>query len=270
MKGELLHHPSVQRIRRVAVALGELAGEVVFIGGAIAPLLQDDPPFEEARPTRDVDAVTASTSYAEVGVLHEALRRRGFSQRPGEAAHLHRWWSGDGDAFDLVPCGEHAGGSGQEWDRLALEGSLTVDLGGGVVVRIASAPAFLALKWAAFRDRGIRDPGGSHDLEDILALIASRPTIVREVAGAAGRVRGAVAGGAAAFLRYDTLADLLAGHLNNAQDPVVITAMVRGRLEAMRALSGQGPAPNTTEDAAGRERVMNELAAEAQKYGLGY
>ncbi len=50
----------------------------------------------------------------------------------------------------------------------------------------------------------------------------------------------------------------------------MITAMVRGRLEAMRALSGQGPAPNTTEGAAGRERVMNELAAEAQKYGLGY
>ncbi len=77
MKGELLHHPSVQRIRRVAVALGELAGEVVFIGGAIAPLLQDDPPFEEARPTRDVDAVTASTSYAEVGGLHGGSRTGG-------------------------------------------------------------------------------------------------------------------------------------------------------------------------------------------------
>jgi hypothetical protein len=43
------HGPSLDRVAIVARALGDLAGEVVFIGGAIAPLLQIDPPFREAR-----------------------------------------------------------------------------------------------------------------------------------------------------------------------------------------------------------------------------
>lgn len=266
MPDEMLRHPSVQRLRRVATALGDLAPDVVFIGGAIAPLLQSDPPFAEARPTKDVDGVVASTSYAEVGPLHDELRRRGFMQQPGDTAHMHRWWSPDGDAFDLVPCGAHPGGSGQEWDRLALEGRVTVDLGDGVEIRIASAPAFLALKWAAFGDRGAGDPFGSHDLEDILALLASRPVIIKDVAAAAPRLREAVQEGAAHFLAMAERDDLLAGHLNNAQDPRITSIIVRGRLEALAALI-PGPAPH---DTAHQRRVMDELAAEAEKYGLGY
>jgi hypothetical protein len=241
MRSEVLRHRSVQRIRRIAVALGELSSGVVFIGGAIAPLLQTDPPFDEARPTTDADGVTASASYSDVGVLHAALRERGFSQRPSVTAHIHRWWSRDDDAFDLVPCGAHPGGSGQEWDRLALEESIAVDLGDGVQVRIASPPAFLALKWAAYRDRGVGDAFASHDLEDILALLASRPTVAEEVAGSTGRLRDMVAAETATFLKVEELDDLLAGHLNNAQDPAAVIALVRSRLEQIAALLTRHP-----------------------------
>jgi len=228
-------HPSIVRLKRVAIALGPLVEQVVFIGGAITPLLQTDPPFGEARPTKDVDAVTASATYGDVGRLHEALRAQGFRQDPGETQHLHRWTSPDGDWLDLVPSGSHPGGSGQEWDRFALQSGVSVDLGDEVMVRHASAPAFLALKWAAYRDRGVTDPFASHDLEDILALVASRATMVREVAGCPERQRVFIGEGLDTLLTDPRLPDLLAGHLNNAQDPAGTAQRVLSRLEAIRA-----------------------------------
>lgn len=231
-----LTHPSIARIRRVATALGPLAEQVVFIGGAIAPLLQTDPPFGEARPTKDVDAVIASSGYGDVGRLHEALRALAFRQVLRETPHLHRWTSPDGDWLDLVPSGGHPGGSGQRWDRLALDSSVRIDLGDGIVVRHASAPAFLGLKWAAYGDRGAADPFASHDLEDILALVASRATIVEEVAATAEPLRAFVVAGAASLVGDVRLPDLLAGHLNNAQDPAGTARRVLERLRAVRAI----------------------------------
>jgi hypothetical protein len=237
MAEEAPRHPSIVRLKRVALALGPLLERVVFIGGAIAPLLQTDPPFEEARPTKDVDGMIASTKYAEIGPLHDALRDQGFTQVLGETPHLHRWTSPDGDWFDLVPSGAHSGGSGQEWDRIALESSVAAELGDGVTVRHASGPAFLGLKWAAYLDRGIGDPFASHDLEDILALVASRATVVDELTVCSGRLREFVVARTAELLDDPRLPDLLAGHLNSAEDPAATTRLVLRRLEAVRALA---------------------------------
>lgn len=223
-------HPSVQRLKRVARALGDLSSDIVFIGGAIAPLLQLDPPFGEARPTKDVDGVIASTVYADLGPICDALRKKGFIQSADDAAHVHRWRSPSGDALDLVPAGSHLGGSGQRWDWFALESKVVQDLGDGVQVRHADAPTFLALKWAAFRDRGRDDPFGSHDLEDILALVASRPAMPLELEEAPMELRSFVRGATVEFLQQVRLDDLLAGHLNNAQDPLAASKSVLGRL----------------------------------------
>lgn len=232
----ILATPSVQRLKRVALALGDIAEQVVFIGGAIAPLLQLDPPFTEARPTKDIDGVVASTKYADLERMSDALLGRGFTQSSHDSAHIHRWRSPDGDALDLVPAGSHLGGSGQDWDRLALQHFLVVDLGDGVQVRHADAPAFLALKWAAFADRGSSDPFGSHDLEDILALTASRVDLVGEVEHASDELRQFVATSTGRFLQLNHRDDLLAGHLNNAQDPRATMRVVQERLVAIAEL----------------------------------
>ena len=150
---EVLSHPSVKRLKRVAEALGDLAPRIVFIGGSIAPLLQTVPPFDEARPTKDVDGVVATAAYSEIDVLHAALRARGFRQPPSESAHVHRWRSPHDDPLDLVPAGSHLGGSGQLWDQIALDAPTSADLGDGVIIRHAGGPTFLALKWAAYADR---------------------------------------------------------------------------------------------------------------------
>jgi len=224
---------------RVAKALGNLVGEVVFIGGAVAPLLQPHPPFSRARPTKDVDATVATRSYLDVERLNERLRTAGFRQDPLVPRHLHRWTTPEGDWLDLVPAGDPAGGSGQRWDQLAIETSVQADLEEGVTVRHARAPAFLALKWAAFQDRGRDDPMLSHDLEDLMALLASRPGIVAEVGAGHREIAQFVAHAARTLLSIPELGDLLAGHLNNVQDPARVTEQVRERLTLLASAQGR-------------------------------
>ncbi len=217
----------------VAVDLGDLVTRVVFIGGAIAPLLQTDPPFPRARVTSDVDGVVPSSTYAESERLHRELARRGFRQAIGDTKHVHRWTGPSGIPFDLVPAGEHLGESGNPWDVIAIETAVEATIGGGITIRHVSASAFLAQKWAAHHDRGRVDPLESHDLEDILALLASRPIILEEVAAAPAALRAYVGEQAKHFLADVNADDLLAAHLNNAQDPAATIAAVRAMLEQL-------------------------------------
>lgn len=222
---------AVDDLVRVARALGPLRDQVVFIGGAIAPLLQQEPPFAHARATSDVDAVVATTSYGRMHEVEVSLRQAGFRQGPSGGRHMYRWISPDGIPFDLVPAGEHTGGSGSSWDALAIATALTAELAPGLAIRHASAPAFLALKWAAHEDRGRTDPLTSHDLEDIVALLASRPGLPSEVAAAPKELREFVRARAGSLLADPDIRYLLAAHLNNARDPAHAMQAVHRALE---------------------------------------
>src|SRR5260370_19274749 len=98
---------------------------------------------------------------------------------------------------------------------------------GGVPLRHVSARAVLAQKWAAHHDRGRADPLASHDLEDILALLASRPTILEEVAAAPAALRGHAAEQAKNFLADVNAVDLLHAHLNKPQHPAPTVCALR-------------------------------------------
>jgi hypothetical protein len=138
-----------------------------------------------------------------------------------------------GIPFDLVPAGEHLGGSGNPWDVIAIETAVEATIGGGITIRHVSAPAFLAQKWAAHHDRGRADPLASHDLEDILAILASRPVLLEEIAAAPAALRAYLADQATDFLADPNAEDLLAAHLNGAQDPATTIAAVRTILEQL-------------------------------------
>ena len=230
------HGPALDRVATVARALSDLRSEVVFIGGAIAPLLQIDPPFLEARITSDVDAVTATHKYLDSERLRERLQELGFRQNPAEAKHAHRWRDPSGIPFDLVPTGKHLGAIDNRWDVLGIETAIEASLREGVSIRHVTAPVFLAQKWAAHHDRGAADPWGSHDLEDILALLVSRPSLVAEIAKAPPELRSYVAAQARDFLSDPHAEDLMAGHLNNAQDREAAIDRVRDALQRLASV----------------------------------
>ena len=226
---------SVVRIITVVRELGPLADEVVFIGGAIAPLLHSDSPLPSPRATKDVDGVIASHRYGDLERLHDALRQRGFRHDVTETAHVHRWVAPSGELFDLVPSGSHVGGSGNEWDVAAIESAITVTMD-GVTFRHVSAPAFMAMKIEAFKDRGEGDARASHDIEDIVALIASRPTIVSEIDASAINVRSKLRGFAARLLEAGIAEEVISAQLNNAEDPASAVASTLKQLNEIAAL----------------------------------
>lgn len=223
-------NPSIARIAGIARALGELSSEVVFIGGAIAPLLQTHPAIPRVRATKDVDAVVASTHYAGYHQLEVRLRDLGFKMDTSGGNHVHRWLAPDGTPFDLVPAGEHLGGTGGTWGSIALETAVEAEIEPGLKIRHASAPGFLALKWAAFWDRGAGDPFSSQDLEDILALMVSRDAIVEEVNGAPQHIQDHLKKGFVWLRGIPERDDLVAGHLGNAQSFNQVAAVLWERV----------------------------------------
>lgn len=229
--------PSIAPIVSIAVALGPWRERVVFIGGAIAPLLQTEPPFPHVRPTDDVDAVATTVKYTEHAQLEQFLRDAGFRHAgvmgtDHRTQHAHRWVSPAGVLFDLVPSGEHLGASGNKWDAIALEAAVRTVVG-GVEIRHVNAPGFLVLKWAAYLDRGANKPMDSEDIEDIVALLVSRPLIVEEIAAASGHIGRFLKDRAAEFISDADFADSLDAHLNNAENRIQVTDIARKTLQAI-------------------------------------
>jgi hypothetical protein len=228
-------HPAVARIVSVARALGELSGDVVFIGGAIAPLLQTNQVIPRVRPTDDVDAIVASTQYASYSALEERIRALGFTTEIAEQKHAHRWRAPDGTPFDLVPAGKHLGGTGGEWDAMAIAEAVESEVGTDFKIRHASAMGFLGLKWAAFWDRGVQDPFRSEDLEDILALLVSRNELVREFKESPARLQDHIRDGLRWLQSSDDYEDLVAAHLGSATAFTRVAALLRTRIQVMLA-----------------------------------
>ena len=226
---------SIVQIASVARALLELSNDVVFIGGAIAPLLQTMPVLPRVRPTKDVDAIMASTSYRDHGSTESRLRELGFRPDFTNASHTHRWISPSGIVFDLVPLGDHLASAGGAWDQLALDTAVTSEIEPGLTIRHASGPGFLALKWAAFWDRGKHDPFKSEDLEDILALIASREEILDEFGAAAPAVQERIIVGLRWLENHEEYDDFLAAYLGHASGYSYVAQLVRDRMRAMIA-----------------------------------
>lgn len=216
--------------------LGTLADSVVFIGGAIAPLLHTDSPLPGPRATKDVDGVIASHRYDDSERLHRALRKQQFRHVTADGTHMHRWVAPSGELLDLLPVGEHAGGTGNAWDAAAISSAVSVTID-GVTFRHAAAPAFIAMKLDAFKDRGEGDARSSHDIEDVLALIASRPTIVADVRAADPALISRLHTFAANLLESGIAEEIVAAHLNNADDRASAVRVTLHRIGEIAALA---------------------------------
>lgn len=201
----------------------------------MAPLLHTDKQLPEPRPTHDVDGVLDAPTYAAPGDLQAELRAAGFKEEPFAGQLAHRWRSPDNDIVDLVPP-LGFGGSQQIWDRIALESFEERVIEPGVRIRHVGAALFLAMKFAAYNDRGAADPLYSHDLQDIIALAACRPPLVEDVASSDKRVQEFVTSQALHLTDDGLFEDMLSAHLNNAHDRIVAMRLAATRLHAIAIL----------------------------------
>ena len=70
-------NPNEAALLAMTHELGELADELVFVGGAIVGLLVDDTAAAPIRVTRDIDALLQVASTAAYYQMAERLRARG-------------------------------------------------------------------------------------------------------------------------------------------------------------------------------------------------
>ena len=150
----------------------------------IRGLLITDPAAGAARPTDDVDLIVDVPSYLAFTHLNEELRGLGFRESMEEGAPICRW---------VV-----AGVRTDIWYAGAMA-SPAVITGPDGDLRILDAPHYCATKLEAFAARG--DGDYLHrDLEDFLAVVDGRPSLVDEIASAPAELRAFVAEGR---LRFD-------------------------------------------------------------------
>jgi len=175
-----IQNPNLELLTQAVECLGPLVDELVFVGGCATGLLITDPAASPLRVTRDVDAIVQAVSTADYYQFANRLRERGFNEYQGDDAMICRWVF-EHVLLDVMPVETKILGFGNKWYASAAKHAIKFDLSGGYQIKMVSAPFFLVTKFEAFDGRGQGDYLVSHDIEDIIAVLDGRSTIVDEV-----------------------------------------------------------------------------------------
>ncbi|HET6990101.1 MAG TPA: nucleotidyl transferase AbiEii/AbiGii toxin family protein [Bacteroidia bacterium] len=172
------HHTNTVRIKAVANALDTLNEKVVFVGGATISLYPDRQVFE-VRPTDDVDVIIEILNYNDRAELEEKLRAIGFSHDI-ESGVICRYRI-QGIIVDIMPTNDPSIGFSNKWYPEGFDKAVNYVIDEGCIVKILSAPYFIATKFEAFKGRGKNDGRTSQDFEDIVYVLENRESIWDEM-----------------------------------------------------------------------------------------
>jgi hypothetical protein len=228
--------PRLNPMLTVARWLDELRDRVLFLGGAVVPLLITDPGAASARPTKDIDVIIEITTTVAYHKLGERLRALGFSEDASDNAPLCRWII-NGFTVDIMPTDEKVLGYTNPWFRTAMSNAMPFSFTDGQTLNVISPAYFCATKLEAFADRGKGDYIMSHDMEDILAVIDGRDELLRELTVAEPTVRAYIASSLRTFLASPDFIDALPGHLPGDAASQDRLPLLQERLERLARLS---------------------------------
>jgi predicted nucleotidyltransferase len=167
---------NIIRIQKVYEALGDLQDKVVFAGGAAVSMYADRIAFE-VRPTEDVDIVVQIYSRYDYTVLEDHLRKIGF-KNDSAASFIGRYYFND-LIVDVMPLAEEVLGFSNRWYEDGFKNAINYKIEEDKIIKIFSAPYFVAAKLEAFKSRGKNKSGEydgrvSDDFEDIIFILENR------------------------------------------------------------------------------------------------
>ena len=174
-----------------ADALGDLLGEVVFVGGATIGLWITDPAAPEPRPTKDVDLIVEVASRGGFYEFEERLRARGLRE-DAQSGVICRWRHGD-LILDVMPTDASILGFANRWQALAVPHAIERELPSGARIAAVSPPFLVATKLEAFAGRGRGDYLASRDFADVVSLLDGRAELVDEVGSSPTELREYIA-----------------------------------------------------------------------------
>lgn len=205
-------NPNLEILSLAVEQLGELADEMVFVGGCATGLLITDTAAPPIRVTRDVDAIVQVVSRADYYQLSEKLRARSFVEDTSDDAPLCRWVT-ESIILDVMPTDPKILGFGNKWYAPAAEKAGKVQLSSGQSIRLVTAPYFLITKLEAFDGRGGGDYLASHDMEDIIAVLDGRPAIADEVKQAEPELAKELSARFQGLLQDSRFVESVSGHM---------------------------------------------------------
>lgn len=213
--------PNLPMLENAAHRLSPFLSEIVFVGGVTLGLLISDPAAAPIRGTTDVDVIAEIVTYADYIEFSERLRAAGFTEDQGETPITCRWHQGS-LTLDVLALTKEVLGFTNIWYESALRHALPITLPGGQSIRVITAPFFLGTKMEAFRGRGKKDYLASHDLEDFVAVIEGRETLLQEIAESPQELRAYLAEAASGLLAEPRFLDVLPGFvLDSGRVPLI-------------------------------------------------
>ena len=196
--------------KKVALALGSLNEQVVYVGGAVVSLYINDSAAEDVRPTKDVDLTFQIASPSKLEELRENLNAKGFYQSSKEDV-ICRFLYED-LKIDVMSTQSVGWAPSNPWFEKGFDKSIAVNLE-DIIIKILPLPYFLATKIEAFLDRGIKDIYASHDLEDIVYLFNYTTDIDAQVLASNSDIKLYLAEKLKAFTENCSIMNAISGSL---------------------------------------------------------
>jgi len=204
--------PNIILLEVTVKQLGELADELVFVGGCAASLLVTDPVAPVCRPTIDVDVLTEATTKSEYYVVCRKLKALGFVEDVSSGAPICRY-TNENIVIDLMAPDPDVLGFANKWYRHVVSNAEKFVLPSGSEIFAVTGPLFLATKIEAYKDRGNGDFSASHDIEDLITVLDGRKEIEEEIGDAAPEVSDFLRSTIKMFLEDKDFRNSLPGHL---------------------------------------------------------
>lgn len=228
-------NPNVEALELAVDRLGPLVDDLVFLGGCAVGLLLTDAAAPPVRVTVDVDVIIEIASLPDYYRFAERLRERGFREDDSEGAPICRW-TAPPVTLDVMPTRGEILGFGNDWYSPAMESAEQFALPSGSVIRLVTAPHFLATKLAAFEARGGGDYMMSHDVEDVIAVIDGREEILEEVAASEAQLRSFLASTFERLMGDASFVDALPGFLPGDQASQARQPLLMERIRSLSRL----------------------------------
>lgn len=171
-------HINRKLILKIADALEELLPQVIFVGGATVSLYADDPAADDVRPTKDLDLSLSVTTVVELEEMRIKLNEKGFKQNP--LINVICRFQYEDILVDVMNTQPILWAPANPWFGGGFRNSIAIDMEGRKI-RIMPFNYFLASKFAAYFDRGGKNPVTSHDFEDIVYLLDNRTDWVESI-----------------------------------------------------------------------------------------
>lgn len=223
--------PVRERLAIAASAIEPILNRVVLAGPPVSALLMTDPTIHTPNVTFAADSTLQLLSTSMIDRLGVELQKRGLS-RIGRSADTDRWRVSDDVTLDLIQVHSDEDDPDQAWLEYATLLTLPFTTDRQNIVRIAGAPAMLALEFASFTRSHARAIE-SEELERVLLLIAGRPEIEKECSAAPPELRSIIVSSLSRVTRDDTLEILIQRAFPDSVLLPALATRVRERVRRM-------------------------------------